>query len=147
MGKQNMYEHTIGVPFIIAGEGIPRGSRSSASIYLRDMFPTTCELAGIEIPETVTAQSFAGILRGDTPESSRQTAFAYFHDRQRMIRTDHWKLIYYPQIDRYQLFDLKADPNELNDLSSDKGRADHLDQLRTQLKQWFRDQGDTVPWK
>ncbi|MDE0735210.1 MAG: sulfatase-like hydrolase/transferase, partial [Pirellulaceae bacterium] len=103
LGKQNMYEHTVGVPFIIAGKGIPRGRRSSACIYLRDMFPTTCELAKIDIPATVTAQSFASILRGEKPAISRQAAFAYFYDHQRMIRTDRWKLIFYPQLDRYQL--------------------------------------------
>ena len=144
LGKQNMYEHTVGVPFIIAGKGIPRGRRSSACIYLRDMFPTTCELAEIDIPATVTAQSFASILRGEKPAAARQTAFAYFYDRQRMIRTDRWKLIFYPHLDRYQLFDLQADPHELNDLSTDTAHANRLDRLRKQMEQWFRSHGDTV---
>ena len=144
LGKQNMYEHTVGVPFIIAGKGIPRGRRSSACIYLRDMFPTTCELAEIDIPATVTAQSFASILRGEKPATARQTAFAYFYDRQRMIRTDRWKLIFYPHLDRYQLFDLQADPHELNDLSTDTAHANRLDRLRKQMEQWFRSHGDTV---
>ena len=144
LGKQNMYEHTVGVPFIIAGKGIPRGRRSSACIYLRDMFPTTCELAKIDIPATVTAQSFASILRGEKPAISRQAAFAYFYDHQRMIRTDRWKLIFYPQLDRYQLFDLKTDPHELHDLSADIAHADRLNQLRTRMEHWFRSRGDTV---
>ena len=144
LGKQNMYDHTVGVPFIIAGKGIPRGRRSSACIYLRDMFPTTCELAEIDIPATVTAQSFASILRGEKLAAARQTAFAYFYDRQRMIRTDRWKLIFYPHLDRYQLFDLQADPHELNDLSTDTAHANRLDRLRKQMEQWFRSHGDTV---
>ena len=144
LGKQNMYEHTVGVPFIIAGKGIPRGRRSSACIYLRDMFPTTCELAKIDIPATVTAQSFAAILRGEKPTISRQAAFAYFYDHQRMIRTDRWKLIFYPQLDRYQLFDLKTDPHELHDLSADIAHADRLNQLHTRMEHWFRSRGDTV---
>ncbi len=144
MGKQNMYEHTVGVPFIIAGQGIPKGRRSSAGIYLRDMFPTVCELAGIDVPATVTAQSFASILRGEKSPASRQTAYAYFYDRQRMIRTDRWKLILYPHLDRYQLFDLKTDPHELNDLSTDATHADRMNRLRSQMEQWFRRRGDTV---
>ena len=44
MGKQNMYDHSIEVPFIIAGPRIARGARTGAFGYLRDMFPTTCEL-------------------------------------------------------------------------------------------------------
>ena len=61
-----------------------------------------------------------------------------------MIRTDRWKLIFYPHLDRYQLFDLKADPHELNDLSTDTAYADHLDRLRKTMEQWFRSRGDTV---
>ncbi|MFP6669300.1 MAG: sulfatase/phosphatase domain-containing protein [Pirellulales bacterium] len=144
MGKQNMYEHTVGVPFIIAGKGIPKGRRSSACIYLRDMFPTTCELAGVDIPATVTAQSFASILRGEKPAASRQTAYAYFYDRQRMMRSDRWKLIFYPHLDRCQLFDLKTDPHELIDLSTDAAHADRVNRLRSQMEQWFRSRGDTV---
>lgn len=144
MGKQNMYNHTVVVPFVIAGPGIPEGRQSSAFIYLRDLFPTTCELAGIEIPESVTARSFASILRGEQPENFRQHAFGYFYDRQRMICTDRWKLIYYPKLDRYQLFDLKNDQHELRDLSTDSEHADQLARLKTEMKQWFRDRGDTV---
>jgi len=144
LGKQNMYEHTVGVPFIIAGKGIPKGARSSALIYLRDMFPTTCELADIAVPSTVTAQSFAPSLRGEKPSPSRQTAYAYFYDSQRMIRTDRWKLIFYPQLKSYQLFDLKNDPHELHDLSRDTAHTDRLNQLRRQMEQWFRSRGDTV---
>ena len=143
MGKQNMYEHTIGVPFIVVGEGIPQGRRSSAFIYLRDMFPTTCELAGFDIPATVTAQSFAGLLRGNDPDMSRP-AFGYFYDRQRMIRTDRWKLIYYPRLDRYQLFDLESDPYELKDLSADAAHSEQVKRLRSQMEDWFRRKGDTV---
>ena len=144
LGKQNMYEHTIGVPFVIAGKGIPQGRTSSASIYLRDMFPTTCELAGIDIPSTVTAKSFASILRGDEPDASRSVAYGYFYDTQRMMRTDRWKLIHYPHLDRYQLFDLKSDPLELRDLSAEESHSNHLVELRRQLHKWFRQRNDAV---
>ncbi len=144
MGKQNMYEHTIGVPFVIAGKGIPKARRSSACIYLRDMFPTTCELAGIAIPDSVTARSFAPILRGEEPDASRQVAYAYFYDRQRMIRTDRWKLVFYPQLDRHQLFDLKTDRHELNDLSEDPAHTDRVMRLRGEMEAWFLKRGDEV---
>ncbi len=141
MGKQNMYEHTVGVPFIIAGKGIPQGHRSSACICLREMYPTTCELAGIDIPPTVTAQSFASVLRGEEVSVARQTAYGYYYDRQRMIRTDRWKLIHYPHLNRYQLFDLESDPHEVNDLSADAAHSDRVEQLRSRMEQWFRARG------
>ena len=117
MGKQNMYEHTIGVPFVIAGPGVPRGKSTRAQIYLRDMFPTTCELAGIPIPDSVQSKSIVPILSGQR-QQIRSAVFGYFYHYQRMIRTDRWKLIRYPHLEKRQLFDLQNDPNEQIDLSS-----------------------------
>src|SRR5262249_28113744 len=45
-GMQNMYEHTVTVPLIFAGPGIPQNQRRNAQIYLRDLYPTICALAG-----------------------------------------------------------------------------------------------------
>jgi len=62
-GKQNMYEHTINVPLLVAGPGISK-RETTAQVYLRDLYPTTCEWAGIPIPPSVTAKSLAPVLRG-----------------------------------------------------------------------------------
>ncbi len=71
-GKQNMYEHTVGVPLIIAGPQVPAGKRSAAQCYLRDMYPTVCELAGIEIPQDRSgAEPRAGDSRPDRLDLSR----------------------------------------------------------------------------
>ena len=136
MGKQNMYEHTIGVPFIISGPGIPKDKRSQAQIYLRDMFPTTCELAGIRQPKTVHGRSLVPILRG-TATRTRSAIFGYFYDRQRMIRTDKWKLIHYPQLDKYQLFDLQNDPHELTNLADHPQHAATQRSLTSRMNGWF----------
>ncbi len=137
MGKQNMYEHTVGVPFIVAGPGVLKGRRTRAQIYLRDMFPTACELAGVPIPATVEAKSFAPVLRGEKDQIHPEI-YGYFFGYQQMVRTDRWKLIHYPKIDRLQLFDLKNDPDELNDLSRDAAHRKTLDDLKARLTAWFR---------
>ena len=64
MGKQNMYDHSIRVPFIIAGPGVVPGRRVQAFGYLRDLYPTVCEMAGVAIPKTVQGRSLANILKG-----------------------------------------------------------------------------------
>lgn len=143
MGKQNMYEHTIGVPFIIAGPDIPRGKRTEAQIYLRDMYPTTCELAGIPIPKSVESKSFLPILRG-TATQIYPAIYGYYSTHQRMIRTQRWKLISYPQLSRQQLFDLKNDPFEKMDLSSNPQHQQTLTDLAKELDEWFRAQGDPI---
>lgn len=142
-GKQNMYEHTINVPLIISGPGIEPGSRSAAQVYLRELYPTTCELAGMEVPATVQGKSFAAVLRGQA-KSAREYVFGYFRSFQRMIRTDRYKLIHYPAIDRYQLFDLVADPDEINDLGASQPHGAIRAELDERLKRWFIAQGDPV---
>jgi len=142
-GKQNMYEHTINVPLIIAGPGIAAGSTSQAQVYLRELYPTTCELAGVPVPEAVTAESFAPVLNGET-ESHHEAIFGYFKDTQRMIRVDDWKLIVYPQAQRSQLFDLKSDPKELRDLSNDLEQKQRHEEMRDRLERWRREMGDPI---
>lgn len=143
MGKQNMYEHTIGVPFVIAGPGIPKGRKSEAQIYLRDMYPTTCEIAGLPIPESVEAKSLLPILRGEK-DSIRSAAFGYFHSSQRMIRTARWKYIRYPEAKVEQLFDLANDPNEQRNLASDPDYRPVVNDLASRMEDWFRKQGDPL---
>lgn len=142
-GKQNMYDHTVGVPLIWAGPGIPRGERRQAQVYLRELYPTACDLAGIEIPATVQGVSFAPVIRGQAA-AIHDRVFCYFRDLQRMIRTDRWKLIHYPKVDRWQLFDRSADPFELHNLVDDVRQAEVLAMLRRQLNELQRAHGDPL---
>jgi arylsulfatase A-like enzyme len=140
-GKQNMYEHTIGVPLILRGPGIPRNARRDAQVYLRDLFPTVCELAHLEIPSSVQGKSLAGVIAGKEKQVYPHI-FGYFKDVQRMIRTERWKLIYYPKINRYQLFDLSNDPHELKDLAQEAKYARVRAELKEKLEAWQREVGE-----
>lgn len=142
-GKQNMYEHTIGVPLVMCGPGIPPGERISARCYLRDLYPTLCELADVPVPEGLDGRSLAPLLRGEVREVHSFTV-GYFRDVQRMIRTDRWKLIVYPKIGRWQLFDLANDPNELDDLSAEPQHRATMTKLRDKLIAWQREHGDKL---
>lgn len=142
-GKQNMYEHTVNVPLIMAGPGIPRGKRSDAQCYLRDLFPTTCDLAGVNVPATVEGKSLRPVLSGET-ESVHDGIFGHYGDVQRMIRTDRWKLIHYPKVDRWQLFDLKADPREMKNLVDTAMQDATVSELRARLVAWQKSVGDPL---
>jgi arylsulfatase A-like enzyme len=115
MGKQNLYEH-VKPPLIIAGPGI-RTMRSDALVYLFDLYPTLCELAGVVRPEGLEGASLVPVLKGEK-EGVRERLFAAYRNVQRMVRDRRWKLIRYPKIGRTQLFDLERDPDELHDLSA-----------------------------
>jgi arylsulfatase A-like enzyme len=142
-GKQNMYEHTIGVPLVFWGPGIARGAKRSAQCYLRDLFPTVCDLVGVPIPGDIDGRSLAGVLAGRA-ESAHPFVVGYFQDSQRMIRTDRWKLIRYPRIGREQLFDLANDRHEMHDVATNPAHAATLAELRQRLEQWLAEQGDPL---
>ncbi|HEX5500656.1 MAG TPA: sulfatase-like hydrolase/transferase, partial [Thermomicrobiales bacterium] len=142
-GKQNMYEHTIGVPLLMRGPRIPAGRRIDAQCYSRDLYPTVCELAGIAVPESVEGRSLLPALKDKTAEIYPFTV-GYFRDVQRMVRTDRWKLICYPRIGRTQLFDLAADPLELKDLAAEARHRQTVSDLRDQLAAWQREHGDKL---
>ncbi len=141
LGKQNLYEHTFRVPFIFRGPGIPRGQRSEADCYLRDVFPTTCDIAGVPIPNTVESRSLAPFFHGDT-KPVYPFVVGYFTDTQRGIREGEWKLIHYPRIGKTQLFNLRTDPDELRDLAGIPEHTATRDRLRSQLDAWLKEHGD-----
>ena len=144
MGKQNLYDHSLHVPLLLAGPGVPKGQTRDAFCYLLDIFPTLCGLTGVEAPASVEGRSLAGAL-AETAEPIRDTLlFAYRH-LMRAARDRRWKLIEYA-VDgrrRTQLFDLAADPLEMNDLAGDPTCAAHVARLRRKLTQWRDDLGDT----
>jgi arylsulfatase A-like enzyme len=142
-GKQNMYEHTIGVPLIMHGPGIPMGKRILAPCYLRDLFPTTCDLAQIEIPPTVQSRSLVPLLN-EKAKSIYDEVFSCFSDSQRMLRDERWKLIWYPKLDRFQLFDTIVDPDELHDKINDPQHTPRVAAMTEKLKAWLKQNGDPL---
>ena len=61
-----------------------------------------------------------------------------------MVQVEQWKLVFYPKINRYQLFDLKADPHELSDLIKTKGHQARVAVMRQSLTKWFNEEEDAV---
>jgi len=143
MGKQNLYEHSSGVPLIIAGPGIPQGRTCHALVYLLDLFPTLCELAGVPVPASVEGKSLAGVLTGKT-NGVRRTLYTAFQ-MQRAVRNDRWKLIRYTHINKNQLFDLVRDPYELRNLANDPQYRPIVARLLEELRRWQKQLDDPHP--
>ena len=118
-GKQNLYQHTWRVPFIVKGPGIKAGTRAEGNIYLLDVLPTICDLAGITPPETVEGMSFRPVLEG-TKSTMRDTLYGVYcggtKPGMRCVKQGDWKLIKYDVMDgtvrETQLFNLAENPNE-----------------------------------
>ena len=118
LGKQNMFDHSIHVPLLAAGPDLPSGTEVSSDIYLQDIMATSLSLAGIEKPDFVDFNSFLNLANGVASELPLPNGvYGAYMDTQRMIRKDGFKLILYPRNRELLLFDLNADPLEMNDLS------------------------------
>ena len=144
MGKQNLYEHSVRVPLIMGGPGVPSGETRDALCYLHDVFPTVCELTGIDIPGTVEGKSLVPILMVQE-EKVRDSLFYAYKRVQRGVRTARWKLILYNVGGKQtrQVFDLKNDPWEMNNLADDSAMGGRVEELTSLLKAWMQETGDT----
>lgn len=133
VAKRVMYDPSANVPMIFLGTDgcakLPEGTTSDRLVGLQDVMPTLLDLCDIPIPDTVDGLSMVGDERrehlyGEIGEDDHAS---------RMIRTARHKLIYYPVGNRFQLFDMQADPGECHDLSNDAEHRSVLDDLTALL--------------
>jgi arylsulfatase A-like enzyme len=148
MGKQNLYEHSIHIPLIVSGAGLPQGEQVGGLGCQIDIFPTLCDLAGVPAPGSIEGRSLAPLIFRDQ-EKVREYAFAVYKDIQRMVSDGHWKLIRYYRSggagsDRVQLFDLRNDPWETRDLHGEEGYQEHVERLQDALLQWQKEIQDPI---
>jgi arylsulfatase A-like enzyme len=144
IGKQNLYEHSLRVPLIISGPGIPAGKRTEAMCYLFDVLPTLGKLCGVPPPKTSEGIEFSASLRDPTTPARAQMMFAY-RNVQRAVRDERYKLIRYPLVDKTQLFDLQTDPQEITNLADQPAHAAKVREMLEQLHKQQQQSGDTAP--
>jgi arylsulfatase A-like enzyme len=143
LGKQNVFEHSMLTPLILAGPGVPKGKSTAAFTYLFDLFPTLCELAGVPAPAGVFGESLRPLWDG-SKSSLRDTVFLPYIQIQRAVRDERWKLIRYPKLGFSQLFDLQTDPDETRSVYDDPARAPDIARLTAAMQRWQTKVGDTL---
>ena len=142
MGKQNLYDHSVRVPLVMAGPGVPKGVSSDALCYLLDIYPTLCDLIGLPAPETVEGQSLVPAMR-DQGDTVRDTLYCAYKEYHRSVRNGRFKLIEYVVDGQRttQLFDMQSDPWELRSLAAEPDYARDVASLRGEMLRW-RDELD-----
>jgi N-sulfoglucosamine sulfohydrolase len=167
-----------------------RGQIRDELVSTIDLFPTFCDIAGVEAPHNLPGQSLEAIVKGEDPVW-RKYLFTEFHVHshhnpwpQRAVRNDRYKLIHNPlagtanpgydfsmtnrpksgeaallakassqvkkayavmkQPPEYELYDLKTDPFEFNNLAEDPAYDDQLNELVQKLRQWQEKTGDAL---
>ncbi|MBT3548064.1 MAG: sulfatase [Flavobacterium sp.] len=141
--KRFMYEESLKMPFVIRYPGkIKPGTVVDDIVSNIDFAPTLLDMAGITIPEQVQGKSFFNNLKGENSEDWRQSMYyhyyeyPYYHRVQPHygIRNKRYKLIhFYYNIDVWELYDLKNDPNEMRNLINIEANSELIKELKKEL--------------
>ncbi len=139
--KRWMFEESLKMPFLIRWPGVVEsGTNASALIQNIDYGPTFLEVAGADVPNEMQGRSMVEVFRNNgRPTASWRDAvyYAYYenasvhnvpvHDG---IRTDRYKLMYFPRSREWNLFDLREDPCELESRHDDSRYTEILEGLK-----------------
>jgi len=137
LGKQNLYEHSIRVPMIISGPGIPVNKKTEGFTYLSDITPTIIDYLEVKRPSSVEGRSLLPVIK-DPSRKVRSSIYNIYGHWSRSIKSeDGFKMIVYNVEGALttQLFNLKKDPLEINDLSKEPAYNEKITQMRNLLKQ------------
>ena len=155
--KRFMYEECQRMPLVIRyPKAIKAGSVSSAIAMNVDFAPTLLDFAGVDIPADIQGQSLKPILdnEGKTPADWRKAAYYHYYEypaehsvkRHYGIRTADFKLIhFYNDVDEWEMYDLKNDPNELTNVFDKPEYAGKRAELMSLLKETQQQYKDNDP--
>jgi arylsulfatase A-like enzyme len=123
--KRFMYEQALRVPFMVRSPGMIKGGTVRDEFLANiDNAPTVLDLAGIEVPKTMQGRSVVPLLQGEVPKDWRKSVYYHYYEfgdphwvePHYGIRTERYKLISYYNINQWELFDLRLDPDEMESL-------------------------------
>ncbi|MDB4335112.1 sulfatase-like hydrolase/transferase [bacterium] len=134
VGKQNMYDHSVRVPLMVVGPKVKKGKRIDTPVYLQDIMASSLDLAGVAKPDYVEFNSLMPMVFGKQKNANNTAIYGCFLSKQRMIRTEDYKLIMYPKANVVRLYDMKNDPKELKDLAPDTAYKATIVELINQFK-------------
>lgn len=144
IGKQNMYDHSVRVPFLVAGPGVAKGAKNDNAIYLQDVMATALDLAGVEKPKHVFFNSLRPLLNGGQKTSSYDSVYGAYLELQRAVTHDGWKLIAYPKAKVLRLYHLAEDPLEMADLAANPEHDAKKKEMFERLVKLSAELGDKV---
>ncbi|WP_343328576.1 sulfatase-like hydrolase/transferase [Polaribacter staleyi] len=144
IGKQSLFDHSIRPPMVIIGPDIPKNKKTNIDVYLQDAMATSLDIAGVQKPKYIEFNTFLDIAKGTATKSKYKAIYGAYKDAQRMIRKDGYKLMVYPKIKKVLLFDLKNDPEEMEDLSKNPAQKERVKNLFQDLLKLQKEMDDTL---
>ncbi|MDB4805821.1 sulfatase [Akkermansiaceae bacterium] len=136
-GKHTLWERTSNVPFIWAGPGVKKGVVTDVTASLIDMYPTFVEMCGLPRPhQKLEGTSLASTLEKPEVAKDRDVYLPYMAPGEYAIINKDWRYISYGD-DGEELYDLKSDPNEWNNLAENPNYKDTKRLLRKSAPKKF----------
>ncbi len=140
--KRFMYKESLRTPLLIRyPKEIKPGTKIDKLIQNLDFAPTFLDYAGVKIPDEMQGESFRNLSAGKTSKFRDAIYYTYYEypsihmvKRHYGIATERYKLIhFYYDIDEWELYDLKTDPNEMHNVYGEPEYADIQNTLHEQL--------------
>lgn len=129
-GKHTLWERTSNVPFIWAGPGVAGGAKTDVTASLIDIYPTLVEICGLPKPhQTLEGESLASVLHRPSTAKDRSVLLPYMSPGEYAIINRDWRYIRYGE-DGEELYNLREDLNEWNNLAMDERYAEVKDSLQ-----------------
>lgn len=141
--KRFMYEESLSTPLVMLP---PKGFKARGEIQEMvqniDYAPTFLDLVGAPIPDDIQGVSLLPLLRGEHPKNWRKSVYYHYYEypaehavkRHYGVRDERYKLMhFYNDIDRWELYDLKKDPNEMDNLYGRQGTEKITQRLKKEL--------------
>ena len=142
--KRFMYEESLEMPMLMQyPKKIKKGTTVDALTQNLDFAPTFLDFAGAEIPEDMQGKSMKPLLTGNTDQNFREAIYYHYYDfpafhmvkRHYGIRTARYKLMhFYDDIDTWEMYDLKEDPSEENNIYDHPEYAELQKELHQKLE-------------
>lgn len=143
MGKQSMFEHSMRVPFVIAGPQVPKGKIVNERIYLQDAVATSLDFAGAD-RDGIEFKSLRPLIEDKAQKHYNAIYGAYELGTQRAFIVGKDKLILYPKGKIALLYDLEKDPLEKSPIPDSPASETIKKRLFTQLLALQKENGDPL---
>lgn len=123
--KRFMYEESLRMPLLVRWPGVAAaGVENTDLVQNLDFAETFLDIAGADIPADMQGRSIKGLIQGQTPPDWRKSIYYHYYEfpavhmvrRHYGVRTERYKLIHFYNVDEWELFDLKRDPQEMRSL-------------------------------
>ena len=157
--KRWMYEESFRTPLVIRWPNkIKAGGTSDKLVMNLDFAPTFLDIAGAPIPSDMQGRSMLPILEGQDPSDWRDEVYYHYYEfpgphsvqKHYGVRTDRYKLIYFYEIDEWELYDLQRDPNEMKSVYGDPDHATIVQDMKKRLqalRDKYADDGSVVSFR